>query len=830
MDTLQQDLRYAFRTLWKNPGFTVIILLTIGLGIGVNTAIFSLLDQVLLRQLPVQHADELVQFDNPGAFMGRTMNRSTFSYPMYRDFRERNDVFTGVLARVATPVTATIDNVAERVNAELVSGNYFQVLGVRPLIGRLFTPDDERVANGHPHVVLSHGYWARRFASDPTVLNRTIRLNGHPMTIVGVAPRGFFGVEVGFAPDMIVPVMQKLQMTPTWDDLENRRSRWLSLLARLKPGVTLQQAEASMNVLYRQINEQELKEIESPSASFARRFVEKRLTVLPGATGRSDLRRSFGTALTVLMGMVGLVLLIACANVANLLLARATLQQKEVAIRLALGASRVAIIRQRFSESLMLAIGGGVLGILLSWWTTQLLINLLPDPAIGASLTADPDRRVLLFALVASVATAILAGVVPAVQTTRPALTAALKEEAGSLAGGPRQVRLRKGLVIAQVALSALLLVGAGLFARSLYNLRTLDPGFRTDDLLTFSIDPALSGYRPERVLAVLQQMQADLSGIAGVRSVSQSQVGVLTGNQWSRTVNVDGYDAKEGEDLNPTMNGVGPAYFSTLGVPLVSGREFSERDGSTAPKVAIVNEAFQRYFFGGRSAIGHRFGFGRRSNEAEIEIVGVVKDTKFSGMRDDPDRFVYLPYGQAPEVNSMTFYLRLAPDARGIADQVRAVVRRTDAGLPVYDVKTMEVQMDESLFTERVVAMLSASFGMLATVLAAVGLYGLMSYTVARRTREIGIRLALGAERNTVLWMVLREVAVLAGIGLALGLPTAMAAGRLVRAQLFGLSPLDPLTLTVAGVALGTVALVSGLVPARRATKVDPMSTLRYE
>jgi predicted permease len=662
------------------------------------------------------------------------------------------------------------------------------------------------------------------------VLNQTITVNGHPLTIVGVSARGFTGVQVGQAADVMLPLMMKAQMTPTWNDLDNRRSRWVTVMARLKPGVSRTAAEAAMNVIYRQINEQEVKDIPNNSENFRKRFVSKHLDVLPGHRGLSDLRREFSTPLIVLMSMVGVVLLIACANVANLLLARTTARQKEIALRLALGAGRARIIRQQLVESGLLALAGTVVGLLLAWWTGGLLLAALPGDPAARNLSAEPDLRVTGFAIGTGVLTALLFGIVPAIHATRAGVIGALKEESGSVAGGGRQARLRRVLVISQVALSMLLLAGAGLFARSLYNLKWLDPGFRVDDLFVFSVDPSLSGYEGGRLTTLYRRMQEELAAVPGVRSVSMSEVGTLAGDNWSQTVRVDGYESKEGEDLNPSVDGVGPRYFETMGIPLVSGREFTERDVIGAPKVAIINETMAKYFFGSSNPIGRRFGFGR-GKPTDIEIVGVAKDVRSVELRDQPPRYVYIPYAQDDSVTQLTYYVRAARDDSGaIAAGIRQSVRRLDPNLPIFNMKTMAVQIDESLFVERMVAVLSVAFGALATLLAAIGLYGVMSYAVTRRTREIGIRMALGAERGRVLWLVLREVAAMALAGIVGGLAAALWLTRQVQSQLYGLSPNDPLTLGIAMGLLAAVAIASGYIPARRATTIDPMIALKQQ
>jgi predicted permease len=840
MSTFLQDLRYAVRTLTRTPGFSLVVIVTLGLGIGANTAIFSLTDQVLLRSLPVDNPDELVQLDGPGPFSGRTYNDRTFSYPMYVDFRDRNDVFTGLVARFGASATLTARNQAERVDVELISGNTFDVLGVSPIVGRAITPDDDRTPGAHPIAVLSYAYWQRRFAGSPAVLNQVVTINSTPVTIVGVAPRGFAGVAATQSPDLFMPLMMKAQITPTWNDLDNRRSRWLNVIGRLKPGLTADAAKARLDVLYQQINEYELTAVPafaSGSQRFRDGFRAKKLTLHPAGQGLSDLRESVQTPLFVLMAMVGLVLLIACANVANLLLSRASARQKEVAVRLALGAGRRRLIRQTLTESLVLAAGGGIVGVVLSIWVGDLLVSVMPFESFTRSLSTEPDLRVGAFTALLALATAVVFGLIPALQASKPELNRTLREEAGNLSGGTKHARFRKGLVVAQVALSMLLVAGAGLFARSLYNLKTLDTGFDVDNLITFRIDPSLNGYDQTRIKRFYEQLLEEIRQLPGVQSASIAQVPALTGNASSRTIEVQGYERKPDENMNPWTNEVGPDYFRTMGMPLIAGREFTERDVAGAPLVAIVNESFAKYFWGNANPIGRRFGFSIMKNPAAVEVVGVVKDSLYADMRqgtteeNQTPRFAYIPYQQSAELNEMTFYVRAAGlTAAAMPEQLRQTVRRADAAMPVYELQSMTQTVDEALFNERMLALLSASFGLLATALAAIGLYGVMSYTVARRTREIGIRIALGAERTTVVWMVLREVAFLTVIGIGLGLPGALGLSRFVRSQLYGIEPTDPMTLVIAATTLAAVGLFAGYIPARRAAGVQPVRALRYE
>ncbi len=831
MESLARDLRLAFRTLRQSPAFTAVVVLTLALGIGANTAIFTLMDQVLLRMLPVKEPQALVLLDDPGAFQGFFFGDQTLSYPMYRELQDRSDVFAGVIGRFPTSLQSSYRGSNERVAAELVSGDYFGVLGVIPSLGRAFTKDDDRNPGAHLVAMLSHGYWQRRFGSDPRVVGQTLHLNGHPMTIVGVAPPGFNGVEVGQAPDVFVPLTMKAQMTPTWDHLDNRRSRWLNVLARLKPGITVTEAEARANVLYRKLLQEELAQVPGGSPQFRERYAQNHLFLRPGSRGLSQLRQTASLPLLLLMGMVALVLLIASANVANLLLARGAARQRELAIRLALGARGWDLARQLLVESLVLAFAGGVLGLLVSAWTTDLLLRVLPFEGAARTFHSEPDLRVGLFTFGVSLLTGLLFGLIPAWQTSRPAVTSTLKDEAGSVVGGGH-VRFRKGLVVAQVALSLLLLFGAGLLTRTLQNLRGLDPGFDQEKLLTFSVDPSLGGHSAESALEIFRRLQEDLAAQPGALAASMASAPLMTDSIGLSTVKVDGYETKEGENMNPQVNSVGSGFFKTFGVPILAGRDFGPADVAGAPRVAIVNETFARYFFGQESPLGRRFGFGR-DQATDIEIVGLVRDIKPNNLRDQTPRYAFLPYtqGDGPDaLGRMTFYLRSTQPETAAALAIRQAVGRLDPSLPVSDFKTMQAQVSESLFLERLVAGLSAAFGVLATLLAAVGLYGVMSYTVTRRTREIGIRMAIGAERSTVLWLVLKEVSLLAAIGLGIGAPLALGLSRLVQSQLFGLTPHDPSTLLAAMVGLAAVTLGSGYLPARRATKVDPMSALRYE
>ncbi len=829
MREIAADLRFAARMLAKNPGFSAVVVLTLALGIGANTAIFSLMDQVLLRPLPVKAPQELVILDGPGMFSGNTEDDYVFSYPMYLALRDGGAAaFSSIVARFEADTTITFRGRTERASAEAVSGNYFGDLGLAPALGRAIGPDDDRTPGAHPVVMLAHAFWQRRFASDPSVVGQTLSVNGRPMTILGIAPAGFRGLAVGEAADLFVPITMRQTLSPTRTDLFDWSSRWLQLTARLQPGVDVRQAKAAIDVVYRQALHEDVKRLAHFDAESRGRFVAKELTLLPGATGYSDLREEVSAPLVVLMAMVGLVLLIACANVANLLMARATARQKEVAIRLSLGAGRARLVRQLLVESLLLSLLGALAGVFVAAWTGDLLLRALPYDDANLVLSAEPDLRVGLFTLAVGVATGLLFGLAPALQLTRPAVAHTLKDEAASVVGGSGG-SIRRGLVVAQVALSLLLLVGAGLFARSLQNLRALDPGFRADRLLAFAVQPPLSGYDEARTQAFAVRVQEELRALPGVADAAVGTGRLMADAVWRRTVKVAGKERKEGEDWSPQNTLVSPGFFATVGFTFASGRDFTPADGTTAPRVAVVNEAFARWFFDGQDPIGRRFGWGREKGD-EIQIVGLVKDVKVNNLRDETPRMVYIPLAQQDRVQGYSFYVRTAMPEEAVIPAIRQAMARVDPLIPVYNLRTMEEQIGASLFAERMVAVLSAAFGLLATLLAAVGLYGVMSYSVSRRTREIGIRLALGAPRERVLRMVLREVGTLGAWGLGVGLPLAVVLARLVSAQLFGLRPHDPLTLAAATVLIACVTLLAGLVPARRAMRVDPMLALRYE
>jgi predicted permease len=641
-------------------------------------------------------------------------------------------------------------------------------------------------------------------------------------------------VEIGYSPKIRIPVMMKKEMTPGWEmySLENRRGRWVNVFARLRPGVSVERAKASLQPLFHSILEMEAQQKEFSSASRYTKdqFLKSTLDVLPGGRGRSWLRFQVTKPLWVLMAMVGLVLLIACANVANLLMARATGRQREIAVRLALGAGRLRLIRQLMVESLLLSFVGGALGLAVAVWSDRLLLDMMPAGDAPLPLSATPDERILLFALAVSVLTGVVFGLVPALQSTRVNLAPALKESAGAVVGGA-PMGFRRALVVAQVFLSLLLLIGAGLFIRSLQNLRKLDPGFRTHNVIAFSVDPALSGYSKARTAVFYRDLVARLRAVPGVESAAFAVVRILSGDEWDSTIGVEGYEAKPGEDMNPFFNSVSPGYFETIGLPVMAGRDFLTSDLASKHKVGIVNEKFAKKYFGDGTAVGRHFGFGGDpGTKTDIEIVGVVKDAKYMNMRDTIPLQDFVPYDQMDMMTSVTFYTRTRLDPEQMYAAIRHAVHEMDSNMPLYGMRTLEAQLDQSLNTERLIAFLAAVFGLLATTLAAIGLYGVMAYNVGRRTREIGIRMALGAHARAVTWLVMKEVLVLLGIGVAIALPGAWGLTRFVQSQLYGITPNDPLSIAAATAAIAAVAALAGFVPAQRATRIDPVQALHYE
>jgi predicted permease len=829
-----QDLRYSLRTLRKAPLFTAVAVLSLALGIGANSAIFSLINQLLLQRLPVRDPEQLVMLAGRGRHYGGNNGRDKISYPMYQDLRDKNQVFSGMFCTHRNTVSATFGGRTELLSGETVSGNFFRVLGIGAAIGRVFNASDDLMQGAHPLAVLSYGYWKTRFGGDRGIVGQKMVVNGQPLTIIGVSQAGFDGIEPGYAPQIRVPITMSddLPRAPGGGRLNDRRFRWTETFGRLKPGMTIEKATAGLQPLFHQILNLEVQEKEFSKASpfVKQEFLKMWMEVMPGSKGRSDLRRTYSTPLLALMAIVGLVLLIACSNLANLLIARASARQKEIAVRLALGAGRGRLIRQLLVESVMLATTGGALGIGLAVLIDRALLAFLPSGHTPLSLSATPDWTVLGFTFAISMLAGILFGLVPALQSTRPQLASTLKDQAGGVVRGA-SVGLRKGLVVAQVSLSLLLLIGAGLFLQSLRNLKGMNPGFEVKNLLTFSVEPTLSRYDKPWTLDYYRRLSERLQNLPGAESHAFAVVPIMADNEWDNWVTIEGYTPKQGEAPDPHMQYCTPAFFKTLKIPVLLGRDFMAKDVGGAPKVGVVNQRFAKRYFGAASPIGRHLGMGiDPGTKLDIEIVGVVGDAKYESMRDEIPFELYVPYTQINFVTGMTVYVRAQGNPTGIFNMLRPAVRDVDASVPMYDLRTLDDQVEITLLTERLLATLSSVFGCLATLLAALGLYGVMAFMVARRTREIGIRMALGADSGSVVWMVMREVLALAAIGVAIGLGAAWAATRLIEAQLFGIQPTDLLTMALAALGIGAVAGLAGYVPARRATGIDPMRALRWE
>ncbi|HKW96971.1 MAG TPA: ABC transporter permease [Bryobacteraceae bacterium] len=829
------DLRFGLRTLRRSPVFTLVAVASLALGIGANTSIFSLLNQVMFRMLPVAEPERLVVLHTDGQRNGRSTSdngESVFSYPMYKDLRDRSQVFSGMIARARAPVSLAYEGKTERAGAELVTGNFFEVLGVGAAAGRVLTPEDDGAPGAHPVVMLSNGYWKRRFGGRGDVIGQKVIVNDHPMIVIGVAPAGFHGVLSGQTPDVLLPIAMKGEATPTWDGLDDREIRWLDIFARLKPGVSITQAAAAMRVEYRAISEDELARLKKPPSARGReQFLAQQLELRPAAQGINPLRADWQTPLVALLAMVGLVLLIACANVANLMLARASARQKEIAIRLAIGASRSAIVRQLLIESLMVAVAGGAVGLVASGWTTDALLSLLPADATGGWLAGNVDARMFGFSLALSVITGLIFGLAPAVASARPDVSGALKEQAANVASGGGQAQFRRIFIVAQVALSLALLVAAGLFGRSLYNLMTEDPGFRAEKLLRFSVDPSLSGYDATRGWEFYRELRQRVAALPRARSVGAANGGPFGGNSRSGNITVEGYRAKEDEDTGASFDAITPDYFRTMGIPLIAGREFTDRDDAGAPKVVMVNQAFVKRYSPGSNVLGKHLAFGGGNNmKLDREVVGIVRDSKYGSLREKAEPFIYLPFPQDPPLERATFFVRTSGSESALGPEIRTLVHNMDANLPVFDMNPMTVQVEDSVYRDRLVAVLASAFGLLATLLAAIGLYGVISFNVGRRTAEMGVRMALGALPEDVLRLVMKEVSLLIIAGAAIGLVAALALTRYIGSQLFGVKTSDPFVLIGATLSLALVALVAGYIPARRAARIDPMRALRYE
>jgi predicted permease len=840
-----QDLRYAMRMLRKTPIVTGVVVLSIALGIGANTAIFTLLDQVLLRKLPVADAERLVRVQMQGYFYGSTWGSGReLSHPLYRDIRDQNQVFTGIFALRPFDATVNAGDRTEMTGGELVSGAYFSTLGVRAIRGRLIGPEDDRVPGGHSVAVISYAYWQRRFGGDEQIVGRKLTISNQPMTIIGVVEPGFDGSNIAAATQLFVPVMMATSMMRTTDRLADRGLRWLNVFARLKPGVTPAQAAASLGPFYSSYLREDVNDgrfAQATAATRQRVLNENHIEVVPSPEGHTPARRQWQRPLWLLMAIVCGVLLIACANVANLLLARGASRQREVALRLSLGATRGRIVRQLLVESLILAMAGGVSGLLLATAGAQALIGFFADADSTTLINATPDLRILGFTFAVTLVTGLLFGIIPAFQSTKPALAPTLKDQAGSVVGGGH-VRVRKALVISQVTLSLLLLIGAGLFIRSLNGLMTMDLGFKPDHLVTFGADPTLTGYKDTRVKQYAMDLLAQVRATPGVSAAGFASVGLMWGGAWGSSIAVEGYRPREDEEVGSRCNSVSPGYFEAVGIPLLMGRDFRDADfhvpGPAAAavdpdegyRVAIASESFVKQYITG-NPIGRHIGFGSDPGTATpIEIVGVVRDSTYTRPGEARGTQLYFPFLEAREPGATTFYVRTAQDPESILQAMRGAMRTIDPNVPPANMRTVEDQMKRALVNQRLLTGLSTIFSLLATLLAMVGLYGVMAYSVTRRTREIGVRMALGARATRVLWLIMREALTLIALGVAAALPAAWWLSRYLRSELYEVAPTDPATIAAAVLSLTLVAAAASLIPARRAASINPILALRHD
>ncbi|HEY3743390.1 MAG TPA: ABC transporter permease [Bryobacteraceae bacterium] len=831
LELLFKDIQYGFRMIARNPGFTFVAVLSLALGIGANTAIFTLIDAVLLRSLPVARPDELVAMGNTARTGGLStggVRLDVMSYPFYLRLRERNQVFSGLLATGRGGVLdASIDGGGvERVRGRMVSDNYFEVLGLEPSRGRMFASGDDRKPGANPIAVISYDYWVNRFARDPSIVGHKMKINGLDYTVIGVGPAGYTGEVVGSVTAVWLPLSMQAQLNPGDGRLDNRGANWLLLLGRLKPGVSFEQARTEMRALATQT----VLEFEGGATLSAERVREIRgqvLNVERGGTGFSYLRSRFRRPLLILMSVVGLVLLIACANVANLLLARATTRQKEISVRLAVGASRFRLIRQLLTESILLASLGGIAGMLMAWAGSGILLGLASDSPSPIPLVVKPDVVMLAFTLGVSLLTGILFGLAPAIRSTRVELAAALKDSARSLAGGGRW-QLGKVLVAGQVALSLLLLMGAGLFIRSLIHLQTLDVGYQRSNLLELDILPGAAGYAPEKQLTMTRQLMERLGALPGVAAVAVSVNGIFAGSDGtSDSLKIEGFNATSKQDTTANFDSIGPQYFHVVGVPMISGREFDEHDTVGSPNVMILNETMARFYFGNNDPVGKPILSGKKS----YTIVGVSKDMKQQDLKGKTERRFYVPFFQSKGfVDEFSLEVRTSGDATALIPALRQEVHAFDSNLQILNLEPVRALIDESITDERLIAQLSGFFGALALVLAATGLYGIMAYTISRRANEIGLRMALGASQGELVRMVLRETLMLVGAGIVVGVPAALGLSRFVESALEGLSGSDPVTMIGAIAVLLAAALAAAWIPARRAARIDPLVALRQE
>lgn len=830
-----RDIRLAFRMLLKTPFVTTVAVLSLALGIGANAAIYSLFDQILLRPLPVAAPEALVNISMPGPIQGNdSCNQSgscevIFSYPMVRDIEREQKVLAGFAGFRLFGLSLAIGNEPSTGQGMWVTGGYFPTLGVRPALGRLLGPQDNEPGADNMVAVIAHRLWTERFAGKPDVIGQSLRVNGRSFTVVGVAPEGFDGTTLGARPLLYVP-MQSRVWVGSYSGLTNRRDYWIYVFGRLKPDVPLATAKAGLDRVIRPI----LTNIEAPlqqsmSDVTMARFKAKQMVLEPGSRGQSSMQGEARTPLAMLFAITAVVLLIACANIANLLLARGAGRATEMGVRLALGASRRRLMTQLLVESVVLALLGGVASILVASWTLNGIAALLP-PEASTTLQFTIQTPVVVFAGGLAVATGLLFGLFPALHSTRSDLMSTIRAGAGQIAGGKGAARFRAGLAITQIALSTALLVSTGLFLKSLSNVTRVDLGVQIENVATFSVTPLRVGYDTLRAKALYARIEQELAAVPGVTGVTSSLVPLLSGDSWGNDVRVQGYACLPDVDCNSRYNAIGADYFKMMGVAMRSGRDIQASDQYGGTRVAVVNQAFVDKFKLGNDAVGKFMGRAGSGDSLNIQIVGIVPNIKYNDVKREPQAVFYLPWMQQGVLGQMYFYARSSLPTDQLVAAIPGVMKRIDATLPVEDLKTLPQQMRENVFLDRMISILSAAFALLATLLAAIGLYGVLAYSVSQRTREIGVRMALGADRHNVQRMVLRQVGVMIGIGAAAGALVALGLGRAAQSMLFGLEGHDPTVFALAVLLLAGVAFAAGWVPAQRASRTEPMTALRYD
>jgi predicted permease len=831
-----RQLKFAFRTLFKSPFVTAVAILSLALGIGANAAIFSLFDQTLLRAVPVRDPDQLVSLAAPGPQYGSNSCSmigncdEVFSYPMFRDLERSQTVLSGLAAHRDMSVSLSYDNQPMNADGLLVSGSYFPTLGLSPALGRLIGPSDDSTIGANFVTVLSYDFWQSHFGGDPALIGKQIIVNGLTMTIIGIAPKGFDGTSLGVRPQVFLPISMRHALSPWFHDFENRRSYWVYLFGRRKPGVTLAQVKAGLDAVYKPL----INDVEAPlqkgmSEQTLAKFKQKEVKVVDGRRGQSSIHRMAKTPMTMLLAITAIVLLIACANIANLLLARGANRAMEMGVRLALGASRRQLVGQLLTESLLLALMGGVVSLFVARWTLAGISTLLPSDG-AESLTYTLQPSVLLFAAGLSVLTGLVFGIFPALHNTRGDLVTAIRANAGQISGHRAAARFRASLVTAQIALSMALLIAAGLFVKSLVNVSRVDLGLHVDDVVVFGMSPERAGYDSTRAQIFYGRVEEALAGMPGVTGVTSSLVPLLAGSNWGNSVRVQGFPDGPDIDRESRYNEVGAGYFHMMGVRLLAGRDISMADRLGAAKVVVVNQAFAKKFNLGDDAVGKYMSPGGPHDSLDTQIVGLVQNAKYSDVKDSVPPVYYAPWRQDRNATYMNFYVRGALPPAELLRAVPAAMKRLDPTVPVENLKTMPQQIRENISLDRMISILSASFAVLATLLAGIGLYGVLAYTVAQRTREIGVRMALGANAGRVQAMVMRQVGWMLLVGGVVGLAGAFALGRAAGSLLYELKGYDPVVFALAPIVLAAVAALAGYLPARRASRVDPVTALRYE